>query len=41
MPERRFETTTAFQELMDLVRNADRVFLEGPRAVDDVSVLEG
>ena len=41
MSERRFETTAAFHELMDLVRNADRVFLDGPRAVDDVSVLEG
>jgi len=41
MSERRFETTAAFQELMDLVRNADAVFLDGPRAVDDVSVLEG
>ena len=41
MSARRFETTAAFQELMDLVRNADAVFLEGPRAVDDPSVLEG
>ncbi|RIL07937.1 MAG: hypothetical protein DCC71_01015 [Proteobacteria bacterium] len=41
MPERSFETTAAFRELMDLVRNADAAFLDGPRAVDDVSVLEG
>lgn len=41
MPGRNFETTAAFHELMDLVRNADSLFLEGPRAVDDTSVLEG
>jgi hypothetical protein len=41
MPERTFETTAAFHELMDLVRNADSLFLEGARAVDDTSVLEG
>ncbi len=36
------ETTAAFKELMDLVRNADAVFLDGPRAVKDaVSALEG
>lgn len=41
MSARHFETTAAFRELLDLVRDGDRVFLEGPRAVDDVSVLEG
>jgi hypothetical protein len=41
MSERRFETTAAFHELIDLVRNGDAAFLEGPRAVDDLSVLEG
>jgi hypothetical protein len=41
MAERKFETTAAFKELFDLLRDADALFLEGPRAVDDVSVLEG
>jgi hypothetical protein len=41
MTERKFDTTAAFHELMDLVRNADSLFLKGPRAVDDTSVLEG
>jgi hypothetical protein len=37
-----YETTTAFRELLDLLRGADRTFLEGPRAVPDaVSALEG
>jgi hypothetical protein len=41
MNDRSFETTAAFKELMTLVIGADRALLEGPRAVDDVSVLEG
>jgi hypothetical protein len=41
MSTRHFETTAAFRELIDLVRNGDAAFLDGPRAVDDVSVLEG
>lgn len=41
MSERRFATTDAFRELIDLVRDADAQFLDGPRAVDDLSVLEG
>lgn len=41
MAERKFETTAAFKELIDLVRDSDALFLEGPRAVDDPSVLEG
>ncbi len=41
MSARAFETSTAFRELLDLIRDADALFLEGPRAVDDVSVLEG
>jgi hypothetical protein len=36
------ETREAFQALLDLVRDSDAVFLEGPRAVkDEVSILEG
>src|SRR5437867_2327089 len=36
------ETTAAFHELIDLIRDADRVFLDGPRAVgEEVSVVEG
>ena len=38
---RDFETTSAFRELIDLVREADAPFLDGPRAVDDLSALEG
>jgi hypothetical protein len=38
---RRFATTAAFHELLDLIRNGDAAFLEGPRAVDDASALEG
>ena len=38
---RRFATTAAFHELLDLIRNGDAAFLEGPRAVDDTSALEG
>jgi hypothetical protein len=35
-------TTAAFRELLDLLRDADRTFLAGPRAVaDEVSALEG
>ena len=41
MSTRTFATTEAFHGLIDLVRGADRLFLEGDRAVDDVSVLEG
>jgi hypothetical protein len=41
MSRREFATTKAFHDLLDLVRDADRVFLEGDRAVDDQSVLEG
>lgn len=41
MAERKLETTAAFHELMDFLRNADSFFLEGARAVDDVSALEG
>ena len=41
MAERKFETTAAFKELIDLIRDGDALFLEGPRAVDDASVLEG
>jgi hypothetical protein len=38
----KLETTAAFHELLDVLRDGDRVFLEGPRAVaDQVSVLEG
>ncbi|MBI3689367.1 MAG: DUF1214 domain-containing protein [Mycolicibacterium aromaticivorans] len=37
-----YETSTAFHELLDLLRDADKLFLEGPRAVHDaVSVAEG
>ncbi len=40
--ERSWETTAAFHELMDVVRGAEKLFLEGPRAVDDESsVVEG
>ncbi|HWP67053.1 MAG TPA: DUF1214 domain-containing protein [Candidatus Limnocylindria bacterium] len=38
---RRFASTAAFHELLDLIRQGDQAFLEGPRAVDDLSVLEG
>jgi hypothetical protein len=38
---RRFATTAAFRDLLDLIRNGDAAFLEGPRAVDDLSALEG
>ena len=41
MADRRFATTAAFRELIDLIRDADAQFLDGPRAVDDLSVLEG
>ncbi len=41
MSERNFETSAAFHELMELLENAESLFLEGPRAVDDVSVVEG
>jgi hypothetical protein len=41
MGTRRFETTAAFHELLDLVRETDGTFLDGPRAVDDVSAVEG
>ena len=42
MTDRAYETTTAFHELIDLIREADQQFLTGPRAVaDEVSVVEG
>lgn len=41
MAERHFETGTAFHELINLVEAADKTFLDGPRKVDDLSVLEG
>lgn len=38
----RYETQTAFRELLDLLRGADEIFLDGPRAVPDpVNVIEG
>ena len=40
MPER-FATTTAFGELLDVLRDADAIFLDGPRAVvDEVNVAD-
>lgn len=41
MTDRGLHTTRAFQELMDLVRSADQAFLNGDRAVDHESALEG
>jgi hypothetical protein len=42
MPTKTPETTAAFRELLDLLRGADEVFQDGPRAVPDgVSALEG
>jgi hypothetical protein len=42
MPDSTYETTAAFHELLDFIRDGDHLFLEGPRAAtDDVSVLEG
>lgn len=41
MSPRSFETTSAFHELLDMLRGADQNFLSGPRAVDDLSVVEG
>lgn len=39
---RELETTGAFRELLALLRDGDRGFLEGPRAVaDEVTALEG
>jgi hypothetical protein len=39
---RRYESSAAFRELLDVFRDADQQFLEGPRAVpDDASVVEG
>jgi hypothetical protein len=39
---RRFQASAAFRELLDVLRDADAIFLDGPRAVpDDVSVMEG
>lgn len=36
------QTTTAFRELLDLLRGADEIFLAGPRAVpDEIAALEG
>lgn len=37
-----YETTTAFRELLDLLRDADGIFLDGPRAVPDaIGAVEG
>jgi len=42
MGHRAYETTAAFQELLDVLRTGDQVFLEGFRAVpDETSVIEG
>jgi hypothetical protein len=42
MSKHTYETTAAFHELMDLIRQSDKLFLEGERAVpDEVSVVEG
>jgi hypothetical protein len=42
MADRTYETTRAFHELLDVLRDADQKFLAGPAAVDDeVSVAEG
>ena len=42
MTDRAYETTAAFRELIELIRDADQQFLAGPRAVvDEGSVLEG
>lgn len=42
MSKHAYETTAAFHELMDLIRQSDKLFLEGERAVpDEVSVVEG
>lgn len=41
MSARRLATTAAFHELIELIRDADAQFLAGPRAVDDLSALEG
>jgi hypothetical protein len=39
---RELETRAAFHELLDVLRDGDRVFLDGPRAVgDELSALEG
>jgi hypothetical protein len=38
----RYETPSVFRELLDVLRDADSLFLEGPRAVtDEVTVAEG
>ena len=37
-----YETSAAFRELLDVLRDADQNFLDGFRAVaDDASVVEG
>ena len=42
MGDRAYETTAAFHELIELIRDSDQHFLTGPRAVgDESSVLEG
>ena len=39
---RTYETQAAFRELLDLLRSADEIFLQGPRALEDeVNVVEG
>jgi hypothetical protein len=42
MSDRTYATTAAFRELIDLIRDSDQHFLDGPRAVgDEASVVEG
>jgi hypothetical protein len=41
MSRRDFQTSGAFHELIRLLGGAEELFLEGGRAVDDLSVLEG
>ncbi len=41
MGERHLETTAAFAELLEVLRSGEAAFLDGPRAVDDLSALEG
>src|SRR5262245_35528622 len=38
----RYATTSAFRELLDVLRDADAIFLDGPRAVaDETAAVEG
>ncbi len=42
MSERKFETTEAFRELINAMRELEDTFLFGDRALEqDVSVIEG